>query len=220
LPEEEAIKYFRQLLSAVGYCHQFNICHRDLKPENILLTKDYDVKIADFGMAALQQTPDHRLQTSCGSPHYAAPEVIKGVAYKGDKIDTWSMGVILYASLSGHLPFDNPDLAKLLATIQKGYYRMDSAFGPEATDLIRRILQVDPRDRLNINQIWRHPLIRKYDHLDNFGGGIILKSPTVRDCGRPVIRKSDINMELLRHMRSLWHHFEEKDIIKLLLDDK
>ena len=106
LEEEEALMFFRQILSAVGYCHSFNICHRDLKPENILLTKDLEIKIADFGMAALHQSPDHKLKTSCGSPHYAAPELIKGFAYRGNQADIWSLGVILYATLSGTLPFD------------------------------------------------------------------------------------------------------------------
>jgi serine/threonine protein kinase len=106
LEEETALMFFRQILSAVGYCHSFNICHRDLKPENILLTKDLEIKIADFGMAALHQSPDHRLKTSCGSPHYAAPELIKGNTYRGNQADIWSLGVILYAMLSGILPFD------------------------------------------------------------------------------------------------------------------
>jgi serine/threonine protein kinase len=221
LPEEEALKYFRQLLSAVGYCHQFNICHRDLKPENILLTRGGDIKIADFGMAALQQTPEHRLVTSCGSPHYAAPEVIKAVPYKGDKVDIWSMGVILYATLSGSLPFDNPSLPRLLATIQKGRYRMPSIIGSDASDLIRRMLQLDPRDRITISQIWRHPLLRKYEYLDNYSGGIDPRSPNLRDYnGRPVLRRSDIDRELLRHLKSLWHHFEEAQLIQLLLNDE
>lgn len=220
LPEEEAIKYFRQLLSAVGYCHQFNICHRDLKPENILLTRDNDIKIADFGMAALQQHPEHRLVTSCGSPHYAAPEVIRAVPYRGDKVDIWSMGVILYATLSGRLPFDNPSLPRLLAEIQKGHYRMASIIRPDAADLIRRMLQVDPRDRLSINQIWRHPLVRKYDYLDDYKGGLNPKLPSFRDYGRPVARRSDIDRELLRHLKSLWHQFEEQELIDLLLNDK
>jgi serine/threonine protein kinase len=220
LREEEAMKYFRQLLSAVGYCHSFNICHRDLKPENILLTSGGDVKIADFGMAALQQTPEHRLQTSCGSPHYAAPEVIKAVPYRGDKVDIWSMGVILFAALSGRLPFDNASMPGLLAVIQKGNYRMASVISSQAADLIHRMLQVDPRERLNISQIWRHPVLRKYDYLDDFGGGLTLKLPTARDCGRPVLRRSDIDRELLRHLRSMWHQFEEQKLIQLLLNDQ
>lgn len=220
LPEEEAMRYFRQLMSAVSYCHQFNICHRDLKPENILLTKDGKIKIADFGMAALQQTPEHRLVTSCGSPHYAAPEVIKAVPYRGDKVDVWSMGIVLYATLSGRLPFDHPSVPRLLQAIQKGTYRMANAIGPEAADLITRMLQVDPRERISINQIWRHPLIRKYEYLDTYRGGINPRSPDVQYCERPVDRVSDIDKEIMRHLKSLWHQFEEKQLMTLLLDDK
>ncbi|KFY24950.1 hypothetical protein V493_04924 [Pseudogymnoascus sp. VKM F-4281 (FW-2241)] len=219
LPEEEAMLYFRQLMSAVSYCHQFNICHRDLKPENILLTKDGKIKIADFGMAALQQTPEHRLITSCGSPHYAAPEVIKAVPYRGDKVDVWSMGIILYATLSGRLPFDHPSVPRLLQAIQKGTYRMASTIGTQAADLIHRMLQVDPRERISINQIWRHPLIRKYEYLDTYRGGLNPRSPDVQYCERPVDRVSDIDKEIMRHLKSLWHQFEERQLVTLLLDD-
>jgi len=220
LSEEEAVKYFRQLLSAVGYCHSFNICHRDLKPENILLTKKLEVKVADFGMAALHQTPEHRLQTPCGSPHYAAPEVIKGTFYRGDKADIWSMGVILFASLVGYLPFDHEDLPGLLEIIKKGRFQMPSHIDPEAADLIHRMLQLNPRDRLSISQMWRHPLLRKYEYLDNYGGGLNPRSPAIWSRERPILRRNDIDRELLRHLRSMWHTFEEQQIIKLLLSDE
>ena len=217
LGEEEAVKYFRQILSAVGYCHSFKICHRDLKPENILMTRDGNVKIADFGMAALHQTQDHRLSTSCGSPHYAAPEVIRAAHYRGDKVDIWSLGVILYASLAGRLPFDHEHLPRLLALIKRGEFQMAHELTVEAKDLIRRILRVTPRDRLTIDQIWRHPLIRRYDYLDDYGVGETLKAPLVSQCGRPVERRSDIDRELLRHLRSMWHMFDEKQLIQMLL---
>jgi len=225
LPEEEAMRYFRQILSAVGYCHSFNICHRDLKPENILLTKDGKIKIADFGMAALHQSPDHKLKTSCGSPHYAAPELIRGATYRGDKADIWSLGVILYATLAGRLPFDVEGtgrdwLSPLLSKIRKGHYEMAPEFSEEAANLIWRILQVNPRDRINLWQIWRHPLIRKYDYVDDLSNGSQLLSPTAKDCGRPVTRRSEVNKELLRHMRSLWHQLTEQQLLDALLSDE
>ena len=220
MPEREAMKFFRQILSAVGYCHSFNICHRDLKPENILLTKNLTVKIADFGMAALHQTPEHRLQTSCGSPHYAAPEVIRASSYRGDKADIWSLGVILFASLAGYLPFDHDSIPYLLEMIKSGRYSMESSFSVEAADLIRRILLVNPRDRLTINQIWKHPLLRKYDYLDEYGGGDFSKSIGLGACERPLLRRSDIDRELLRHLRSLWHTFEEQQLVDLLLNNE
>jgi serine/threonine-protein kinase HSL1 (negative regulator of Swe1 kinase) len=225
LSEEEAMRYFRQILSAVGYCHSFNICHRDLKPENILLTKEGEIKIADFGMAALHQGPNHQLKTSCGSPHYAAPELIRGAKYRGDKVDIWSMGVILYATLAGRLPFDVEGtgrdwLGPLLSKIRRGNYEMAPEFSEEAKGLIHRILQVDPRHRIDLAQIWRHPLLRKYDYLDDLGKGKQPISPTIKDCGRPVMRRSEINKELLRHMRSLWHQYTEQQLLDALLSEE
>ncbi|KAM3066749.1 serine/threonine-protein kinase gin4 [Clarireedia jacksonii] len=219
------MKYFRQLLSAVGYCHLFNICHRDLKPENILITSNGDVKIADFGMAALHQTPDHKLKTSCGSPHYAAPELIGGHRYRGDKVDIWSLGVILYASLCGRLPFDvegfgnDKDINPLLYKIRKGEYEMAPEFSKDAANLIWRILQVNPRDRIDMNQIWRHPLVRKYDYLDNLSGTQSLQALSLQDCGHPILRRSDINKDLFRQLWSMWHQFSEEQLIEALLND-
>ncbi|KAH8684631.1 hypothetical protein BGZ60DRAFT_548313 [Tricladium varicosporioides] len=222
LEEEEAIKYFRQILSAVGYCHSLNICHRDLKPENILLTKDGDIKIADFGMAALHQSPNHKLKTSCGSPHYAAPELIRGANYRGEKVDIWSLGVILYATLAGRLPFDVEGcgkewIAPLLAKIRKGSYEMAHHFSEDAANLIWRILQVNPRDRISLSQVWRHPLIRKYDYLDNLGGGPYHQALDVKDYGSPVLRRSEISKDLLRQLRSMWHQLTEQQLLDLLL---
>ncbi|RAL65962.1 hypothetical protein DID88_005623 [Monilinia fructigena] len=227
LPEEIAMKYFRQLLSAVGYCHSYNICHRDLKPENILITSTGDIKIADFGMAALHQGPDHKLRTSCGSPHYAAPELIGGHKYRGDKVDIWSMGVILYASLCGRLPFDvegvgndRERLNPLLNKIRKGDYEMAPEFTKDAANLIWRILQVNPKDRIALDQIWKHPVMRKYDYLDNLGGGQSLPSLNLNDCGQPVLRRSDVDKDLLRQLWSMWHAYSEDQLIEALLSER
>ncbi|QSZ36604.1 hypothetical protein DSL72_006484 [Monilinia vaccinii-corymbosi] len=227
LPEEIAMKYFRQLLSALGYCHSYNICHRDLKPENILITSTGDIKIADFGMAALHQGPDHKLRTSCGSPHYAAPELIGGHKYRGDKVDIWSMGVILYASLCGRLPFDvegvgndRERLNPLLNKIRKGDYEMAPEFTKDAANLIWRILQVNPKDRIALSQIWKHPVVRKYDYLDNLGGGQSLPSLNLNDCGQPVLRRSDVDKNLLRQLWSMWHAYSEDQLIEALLSER
>ena len=221
LQEQEAIKFFRQMMSAVGFCHSINICHRDLKPENILMTSSGDIKIADFGMAALHQSPGHKLKTSCGSPHYAAPELIKGNDYRGDKADIWSMGIILFAMLSGRLPFDVDTntggdwIPGLLNKIRKGKFDMDEFISADAKHLISRILQVHPRDRISMEQMWQHPLIRKYNHLDEYAAGYP-KSPS-KDCARPVLRRSDIDTDLMRHMRSMWHALSEEQLITALL---
>jgi serine/threonine protein kinase len=224
LEEEEAVKFFRQMLSAVGYCHSINICHRDLKPENILLNSSGDIKIADFGMAALHQSPGYKLKTSCGSPHYAAPELVKGEKYRGDKADIWSLGVILFAMLAGRLPFDVDAPADrdwipvLLAKIKRGQYQMESHFSPEAQNLVSRILQINPRDRITMDQLWKHPLIRKYDYLDDLRRKLPT-SPALKDCSRRVARRSDIDRELMRHLRSMWHTLSEEQLIQTLLSD-
>ncbi|KAF7870375.1 hypothetical protein EAF04_004121 [Stromatinia cepivora] len=227
LSEEVAMKYFRQLLSALGYCHSYNICHRDLKPENILVTSTGDIKIADFGMAALHQGPDHKLRTSCGSPHYAAPELVGGQKYRGDKVDIWSLGVILYASLCGRLPFDvegvgndRDRLNPLLSKIRKGTYEMAPEFTKEAANLIWRILQINPKERIELKQIWKHPVVRKYDYLDNLGGGESLLSLSLNDCGQPVLRRSDVDKDLLRQLWSMWHAYSEDQLIEALLSQK
>ncbi|KAI9263577.1 kinase-like domain-containing protein [Helicostylum pulchrum] len=113
LSEQEARKYFQQIIIGLDYCHRHLICHRDLKPENLLLDREKNIKIADFGMASLQPTGS-LLETSCGSPHYASPEIVNGIPYDGSASDIWSCGIILYALLSGHLPFDDDNIRQLL----------------------------------------------------------------------------------------------------------
>ncbi|PBP27240.1 serine/threonine-protein kinase GIN4 [Diplocarpon rosae] len=223
LVEEEAMLYFRQIISAIGYCHSFNICHRDLKPENILLNSQMDIKIADFGMAALHQAPDHKLNTSCGSPHYAAPELIVGKGYRGDLIDVWSIGVVFFAMIAGYLPFDIPGsttLAPLMDLIKSGKYSMPIDISEEAKSLINRMLQVNPKNRISLSQIWKHPLVRKYDYLDDFSRGAYPMSSNPKDHGIKINGKNGIHKDLLRNLRSMWHMYSEQQLIDALLSDK
>ncbi|CZS98706.1 hypothetical protein WAI453_001889 [Rhynchosporium graminicola] len=225
LEEEEAVKYFRQMLSAIGYCHSFKICHRDLKCENILMTRRGEIKVADFGMAALKQAPDHKLRTSCGSPHYAAPELISGAAYRGDSVDLWSLGIVFFAMLAGRLPFDiegssQDALRPLLRLIRKGQYSMPAEFSEEAKSLVHRILQVNPKNRIQLQQVWKHPLLKKYDYLDNLSRDSYPQSPNLKDCDLTVIRKSDIHEDLLRNLRSMWHMYTEQQLTDALLSNK
>lgn len=193
------------------YCHSFNICHRDLKPENILLSELGEVKIIDFGMAALHQN-DQKLRTSCGSPHYAAPELLKSRTYRGDKADVWSMGVILFAMLAQRLPFDDPHLPTMLSMSKRAIYDMPEHFSLEAQDLIRRILVTEPERRISIRDMWDHPLIKKYDQQPGFENhrkqpiDIKVKS---RDAA---IKSRDIDPQILRQLRAMWHSSDVKDI--------
>ncbi|KAI0548523.1 hypothetical protein F4679DRAFT_550819 [Xylaria curta] len=213
LPEFEMVGYLRQILSALEYVHSFNICHRDLKPENILMKSNGIVKIADFGMAAIQQSPTHALRTSCGSPHYAAPELISRTRYQGDKVDIWSMGCLLYATLCRRLPFDDPDgnVPRLLAKAKKGVYSVPDFLSREARDLIARMLTVDPAKRIPIRKIWQHPLIRKYHDLDNLNDGSQVLKSRASDRSKPV-PPEELDLQILRQLKSMWHTFSEKQI--------
>ena len=212
LSEEVAIFFFRQMISAIAYCHSFNVCHRDLKPENILITADLQIKIADFGMAALHQTSTHHLATACGSPHYAAPELLKNRQYRGDRADIWSMGVILYAMLSATLPFDDPDLRVMMGKTKKGVYEMPKHISPEAEDLIRRMLQVNPDKRIPLQEIWDHPLVQRYSYLDDFGDLSGQLPNTRKGFKYEPVPRHDIDPQLLRQLRSMWHAFTEQDL--------
>ena len=117
LPENEARRFFQQIISGLEYCHKHNVVHRDLKPENLLLDENNNIKIADFGLANFLNDGCF-LDTSCGSPNYAAPEVISGRMYAGPEVDIWSSGVILYALLCGRLPFDDENIPSLFRKIK------------------------------------------------------------------------------------------------------
>ena len=149
LAPDEARHFFHQIVSGVEYCHYHHIVHRDLKPENLLLDADNNIKIADFGLSNVMRDGEF-LRTSCGSPNYAAPEVISGHLYAGPEVDVWSCGVILYALLCGSLPFDDESIPNLFKKIKSGMYSLPSHLSQLARDLIPRMLVVDPMKRVTV----------------------------------------------------------------------
>ncbi|XP_028822210.1 serine/threonine-protein kinase BRSK2-like isoform X4 [Denticeps clupeoides] len=155
LTPKESRKFFRQIISALDFCHSHSICHRDLKPENLLLDEKNNIRVADFGMASLQ-VGDSLLETSCGSPHYASPEVIRGEKYDGRKADVWSCGVILFALLVGALPFDDDNLRNLLEKVKLGVFHMPHFIPPDCQNLLRGMIEVDANKRLTLEQIQKH----------------------------------------------------------------
>jgi len=156
LSADEARNFFHQIISGVEYCHFQKIVHRDLKPENLLLDANDNIKIADFGLSNLMRDGDF-LRTSCGSPNYAAPEVISGHLYAGPEVDVWSCGVILYALLCGSLPFDDESIPNLFKKIKSGMYSLPTHLSQLAKNLIPRMLEVDPMKRITIPEIRLHP---------------------------------------------------------------
>ncbi|KAF9031015.1 Pkinase-domain-containing protein [Hymenopellis radicata] len=156
MSEDKARRFFQQLISGVEYSHRLKIVHRDLKPENVLLDEDLNVKIGDFGLSSVISDGDF-LTTSCGSPNYAAPEVIRGGIYAGPEIDVWSSGVILYVMLCGRLPFEDDNVHVLFNKITHGQYQIPSFLSPDAKSLIEVMLAVDPVKRITVHDITRHP---------------------------------------------------------------
>mmetsp|Transcript_40714 Transcript_40714/g.95764 ORF Transcript_40714/g.95764 Transcript_40714/m.95764 type:complete len:511 (+) Transcript_40714:323-1855(+) len=155
LSEDEARRFFQQIIAGVEYCHKYMVVHRDLKPENLLLDASFNVKIADFGLSNMMKDGAF-LKTSCGSPNYAAPEVISGQLYAGSEVDIWSCGVILYALLCGNLPFDDENIANLFKKIKGGVYTMPGYLSEGCRDLIPRMLVVDPLQRITVSQLRAH----------------------------------------------------------------
>ena len=172
LDEFESCKFFQQLINGIEYLHKLKIVHRDLKPENILIDeKNGILKIADFGLSNIfSQKNNFMLSSPCGSPCYAAPEMLSGNKYQAPQIDIWSCGITLYAMLCGFLPFDDDNNDILYNKICEGKFIIPNDISFEACDLIKRILNVDPLKRINIRQIKNHP----WFNLFKVNGKIIL----------------------------------------------
>ncbi|KAF2263474.1 Pkinase-domain-containing protein [Lojkania enalia] len=225
LQEIEVVHLFRQIIASLLYCHRLNIHHRDLKPENILLDREtLQIKLVDFGMAALQPV-GKMLTTPCGSPHYAAPEVIQTQEYDGGKADIWSCGVILFVMLTGSPPFnysgDDSQLKYLFRNIARANYVMPEDLSREAKNLIRKILVPDPRRRISIEAIWDHPFLHKYDVELQFHGDNASMQHWVGP--HPAITewtpldRSTLDREILRNLRTLWHSEKEEVLVQRLI---
>lgn len=154
--EPTACKFFQQIISGVEYISKLHIVHRDLKPENLLLDFDKGIKLVDFGLSNTYKQGE-LLKTACGSPCYAAPEMIAGKRYNGTMVDLWSCGVILFALLAGYLPFEDANTSNLYRKILSADFDMPTFLSPEAQDLISRILTTDPQKRITIPEIKLHP---------------------------------------------------------------
>ncbi|CAL9110860.1 unnamed protein product [Musa textilis] len=163
LPEDQARRYFHQLISAVDFCHSRGVSHRDLKPENLLLDEHGDLKVSDFGLSALpeQLRHDGLLHTQCGTPAYVAPEVLSRRGYDGAKADLWSCGVILFVLLAGFLPFQDASLMRMYRKVRKAEYQIPPWFSGEARRLVSRLLVVNPEKRISMPAIMQLPWFKK-----------------------------------------------------------
>ena len=233
LEEDETVWIFRQIVAAILHCHRIGIFHRDIKPENILISIPRDpetghenpqVKVVDFGMAALQPK-GKRLKTPCGTPHYAAPELYER-EYDGAKVDVWSLGVILYAMLTGSVPFDvqENNRGSMMAwyrLAKSGNFFIPEDLSYEARDLICRMLTPDPRSRIALREVWDHPLINKWtttwkeSEEDYDLNTWIGPRPMIADW--KALSREDIDEELIGNLHSLWHSEKEETLIQRIL---
>ncbi|RVD86693.1 uncharacterized protein DFL_004956 [Arthrobotrys flagrans] len=206
LPEKEVARLFEQLITGLSHLHRFSIYHRDLKHENLMMDRNGNVKIGDFGMAALQPAGE-KFTSACGSPNYAAPEVVQGLPYDGSTADIWSSGVILYGMLTHQLPFDDPDTSAILSRIVCAEYKLPRSISSEAADLIGRMLELDPARRIKFESIFEHPFITKHrSRTPSFPPSAAVQSHTVRDASvRMAMREvRQIDMDIVARLKALW----------------
>ena len=156
LSELESCNYFQQIISGIEYLGKIGVVHRDLKPENLLLDEQKNIKIVDFGLSNIYKN-NELLSTACGSPCYAAPEMINGDSYVGLRVDIWSSGIVLFAMLCGYLPFEDSDNEILYKKITKGKFKTPKYLSDCCKDFLHKILNVNPEKRYTIEQIKNHP---------------------------------------------------------------
>jgi 5'-AMP-activated protein kinase catalytic alpha subunit len=160
MPEDQARDLVGQIMCGLQFCHSLGVAHRDLKPENILIDEDGVVKITDFGLSNMQNAGEH-LSTLCGSPYYAAPELLDGstTRYDGTEADIWSVGVITFAILCGELPFDGQTLPDLFAKITSGAYTIPPqlSLSNECIEMLAQMLVCAPNGRTKMAALRQHP---------------------------------------------------------------
>ncbi|KAJ3996749.1 Pkinase-domain-containing protein [Lentinula boryana] len=206
IPLSQALVYFQQIILAVSYCHRFNVSHRDLKLENILVDSENNIKIADFGLASFQ--PDSIVRTACGSLHYCAPEVVTGYGnYNGPMADVWSCGIILFALLTCSLPFNPENDDELKEEILHAAIPFPTDLDPNAQDLISKMLTKDVQKRISMPEIQRHPFFLLEKPKITYGG-----IPSLEKIAVPLKSVDDIDLELLRSLRTLWREASDEEI--------
>ena len=209
LKEVEACKFFHQIISGLEYIHQCGIAHRDFKPENILITNDDTVlKIIDFGLSNMYKN-NQLLKTACGSPCYAPPEMIKEESYNGAKSDIWSSGIILYLMLCGKLPFYHEQNEIMYEQILSGKFDHPNYLSDNAKDILDKIIEVDPKKRLNFEEIKSHPWFNIIDKNEFMHKGININEDIipideeiVENMGKLGFNKMELRFNLLKNFHN------------------
>ena len=223
--EEYLVKrMFHQIVEGVAYIHSRNIAHRDLKPENILLDDTLNAKIADFGLCH-QVDADNLMRTPCGSPFYAPPEVLQGKPYDGKKGDVWSLGVVLFAMVTGSLPWMEVNQAKLIQRIVAADYWVPGHVTKMVKDLIRGMLNPDPGQRLSIEEVSKSPWLLEarsarvaIDSAEALTARCLIKKPTWQR--QVIVRPKGVQFvknEKMAHLIRKTPHIPKKQTTSMLL---
>lgn len=203
LPEQTAKYIFKQIILGLNFIHTHNIVHRDIKLDNILIDLDNNIKICDFGVSKRITIAD-TMNEQCGTPAYMAPEVIKGNGYQGFACDLWSAGVVLYAMLSGTVPFKGSDLKESHNLIMKGVYKEIEDISREAKHLIRCLLEVDPRKRITTEKALYHPWLVNVD--------VNVRMNLFTNAERILLAKSNVDYRDCNNKENMVENFNIKNI--------
>ena len=227
LSESESCLFYQQIISGIEYLHKIKYVHRDIKPENLLINEDTkELKIVDFGLSNIYTNPNkHLLSSACGSPSYAAPEMLNGEKYRAPPVDVWSSGIVLYAMLCGYLPFEDDDNDVLYDKICKGKFVIPNHVSEKARDLLNKILVTDPKKRLTIYQIKNHPWFHLYNDKGKLmiSDGLILNKyvvPIDEEVVAFMSKKFSITEEKIRISILSNKHDDVSTIYYLLLNKK
>ena len=229
LSEKEAFIFFQQIISGIEYLHKVKYIHRDIKPENILIKPNTKkLTIVDFGLSnKFNNYKKDLFQSACGSPSYAAPEMLNEEKYSGPPVDIWSSGVVLYAMLCGYLPFEDDNNDELYNKIIKGKFDIPNHVSDKAKDLLNKILVTNPQKRLNISQIKNHPWFQLYNTQGNIkiniSEGLDLAKyiiPIDEEIVKIISKKYNINEEEIRISILKNKHNDISTIYYLFLNKK
>jgi serine/threonine protein kinase len=197
LAEDQARRYFAQLVSVLQYLHKDKkVAHRDLKCENILLDRYNNIRVIDFGLSNVFTDLNPQLKTACGSPGYAAPEMVRGNSYT-TAADIWSAGILLFAVVGGYLPFDDDNIHKLLQKIVFTEVRFPDFFTPQLTDLLKKMLTKDPARRITLDLVKAHPWFSRAEYT------ILLENENFEPRIRAVNADTAISREVIDEITAL-----------------
>ena len=222
LSELESCNFYQQIISGIEYLGKIRVVHRDLKPENLLLDEQKNIKIVDFGLSNIYPN-NELLKTACGSPCYAAPEMINGEPYMGLRVDIWSSGIVLFAMLCGFLPFEDADNEKLYKKITEGKFKTPKYLSECCKDFLHRILNVNPEKRYTIDQIKNHPWFNIINPKINMSEGLLLNVyivPIDESIIEEMVKKLKFNEEEVRANLITNNHNHTTTTYYLLLKKK